>query len=196
MTGQGRKAAPPKPVPALSGQEAEDEEIARFYAEHKEALRSYLITGCGCPAADADDIIQDTILAIRKRYWPKVRTLDKPQAYWFKAAERRYRRLAGRQARRIDGADPETRLLGVAHPLDQFAAVDRREDLKKIIARLPRRQRQVLWLRKALDFSEAETAEILGITTGSVKTHLHHGKHQAEKLLPENKYAIWKAGIR
>ena len=88
----------------------------------------YLITGCGCPAADADDIIQDTILAIRKRYWPKVRTLDKPQAYWFKAAERRYRRLAGRQARRIDGADPETRLLGVAHPLDQFAAVDRRED--------------------------------------------------------------------
>ena len=74
VTGQGRKAAPPKPVPALSGQEAEDEEIARFYAEHKEALCSYLITGCGCPAADADDIIQDTILAIRKRYWPKVRT--------------------------------------------------------------------------------------------------------------------------
>ena len=52
----------------------------------------------------------------------------------------------------------------VAHPGDQFAAVDRRQALMAQLRELPPRQRQVLWLRLAEDFSESETAEILGIS--------------------------------
>lgn len=195
MTAQGRQAASPAPVPRLNDQAVVDQEIAEFYAEHRESLRRFLVTGCKCPAADAEDIIQETIMVIRRRYWPKVRTLEKPQAYWFKAAERRYRRLAGRQARRIDGEDPATRLLGVAHPVDQFAALDCREALRPIIAQLPQRQRQVLWLRKAADFSEAETAEILDISVGSVKTHLHHAARRMKELVRKDS-TTWEAEIR
>ena len=62
-------------------------------------MRGYLVSGCGCPEADAEDIIQDTILVIRRRYWPTVRALDKPEAYWFKIAGNRYRRIRGRPGR-------------------------------------------------------------------------------------------------
>ncbi len=50
-------------------------------------------------------------MTIRRRYWPKVRTLDKPGAYWFKAAERICRRLLGQRARRIADGDPSKRRL-------------------------------------------------------------------------------------
>lgn len=40
---------------------------------------------------------------------------------------------------------------------------------------LPARQREVLALRYYLDLSEAEIADALGISAGSVKTHAHRG---------------------
>ena len=104
MRGPGQPVVPINPVElAIPGTEmpaVDDEEIAEFYAEQRPRVYGFLVGGCGCPRADADDIIQDTIMVIRARYWPKVRTLDKPAAaaYWFKAAERRYRKSCRRQA--------------------------------------------------------------------------------------------------
>ena len=40
---------------------------------------------------------------------------------------------------------------------------------------LPRRQREVLACRFVLELSVAETAELLDISEGSVKTHTHRG---------------------
>ena len=188
VNGQGRHAAPPE----LALAQAADEEIALYYDEHRDRVRGYLVGGCGCPEADAEDIVQDTIMTIRRRYWAKVRTLDKPESYWFKIAGRRYRRTRGRQAGHTTDADPSEHLLDVALPGDQFAQVDCRQALEPVLRQLPRRQRQVLWLREAADFSEADTAEILGISPGSVKTHLHHAKKRMQELLG-NDSATWEA---
>ena len=56
-------------------------------------------------------------------------------------------------------------------------AMSRHEREKMIIAlrRLPKRQSEVLMLRFYNDLSEAEIAETLGISTGSVKTHTSRG---------------------
>lgn len=43
------------------------------------------------------------------------------------------------------------------------------------LRRLPDRQRDALALRYFLDLSEAEIAAALGVSAGSVKTHLHRG---------------------
>jgi RNA polymerase sigma factor (sigma-70 family) len=43
------------------------------------------------------------------------------------------------------------------------------------LGRLPRRQREVLTLRYYLDLSEAQIADALSISAGSVKAHAHRG---------------------
>jgi RNA polymerase sigma-70 factor (sigma-E family) len=53
---------------------------------------------------------------------------------------------------------------------DHHAAADQRHDLWDAMGRLPRRQRAVIVLRFVEDLSEAETARLLGISTGTVKS--------------------------
>jgi RNA polymerase sigma-70 factor (sigma-E family) len=48
--------------------------------------------------------------------------------------------------------------------------VDTRQDLWDAMARLPRRQRAVVVLRFVEDLSEAETARLLGVSAGTVKS--------------------------
>ena len=48
-------------------------------------------------------------------------------------------------------------------------------DILKAIDRLARRQREVVLLRILEGMSTEETADLLGISQGSVKTHLHRG---------------------
>lgn len=194
VTGQSRQATPGELTLPASCAQAHDEEIARYYTKHRDEVRRWLVSGCGCPEADAEDIVQDTILVIRRRYWPTVRALEKPGAYWFKIAGNRYRRTRGRQAGRTADADPSELLLEQAAPGDQFAQADRRQALEQVIRQLPQRQRQVLWLRLVADFSEAGTAEILGLSAGSVKTHLNHARTRMQKLLRMDS-ATWEAEI-
>jgi RNA polymerase sigma factor (sigma-70 family) len=49
--------------------------------------------------------------------------------------------------------------------------------------KLPEQQRQALALRYLADYSEQETAMIMGITVGSVKTHLKRGKAKLRSVL-------------
>jgi RNA polymerase sigma factor (sigma-70 family) len=172
--------------PDLGSRQAADEEITWFYEKHRKAVLSYLIAVWRCPAHEADDIIQDTIMAIRERNWPTVRTYDRPVAYWRRMAAREYARRWRLHARRFVDEDPSERLLGVADPADQFVAADCRAALSAAFRQLPPRQRQVLWLRRMDDRSEAETAETLGISVGSVKTHLHHAMSRMRELLRDS----------
>ena len=50
-----------------------------------------------------------------------------------------------------------------------------RWDLADAVARLPKRQREAIALRYFGDLPEAEVAALLGISVGSVKTHVHRG---------------------
>jgi RNA polymerase sigma factor (sigma-70 family) len=181
VNADGRPAVPTGPD--LGTRQAGDEEIFRFYEKHRREVVSYLIRACGCPAPEAEDIAHDTIMAIRERYWPTVKTYDRPVAYWRKMARREYARRRSLHTSRFIDADPSERLLDVADPADQFAASDRRVLLYAAFRQLPERQRQVLWLRKMDDRSEAETAETLGISVGSVKKHLNCAMKRMEELV-------------
>jgi RNA polymerase sigma-70 factor (sigma-E family) len=55
------------------------------------------------------------------------------------------------------------------------SAVDDRLDLYAALERLPRRQRETVVLRYLGDLSEAQTADLIGVSVGSVKTHASRG---------------------
>jgi RNA polymerase sigma factor (sigma-70 family) len=58
-----------------------------------------------------------------------------------------------------------------------------RLDLAHAIAGLPRRQREAIALRYFGDLPEVEVAALLGISVGSVKTHIHRGMEALRALL-------------
>ena len=75
-----------------------------------------------------------------------------------------------------------------APPADR--AVVLREDQTELLAalrRLPQRQRECVVLRYLLDASTADTAALLGISDGSVKTHLHRGLAALEADLEDTR---------
>jgi RNA polymerase sigma-70 factor (sigma-E family) len=61
---------------------------------------------------------------------------------------------------------------------DETAAgpkIDERLDLYAALEKLPRRQRETVVLRYLGDLSEAQTADLIGCSVGSVKTHASRG---------------------
>jgi RNA polymerase sigma-70 factor (sigma-E family) len=65
---------------------------------------------------------------------------------------------------------PDVRL-----PVDESEVSTLRLALSQALLALPKRQREALALRFLSGFTEAEVAEALGISAGSVKTHVHRG---------------------
>jgi RNA polymerase sigma-70 factor (ECF subfamily) len=65
--------------------------------------------------------------------------------------------------------------------LAEYVAV--RQTLTAALRQLPRRQCEVIVLRYLLEFSEAEVAAALGVSQGTVKTHLHRGMAAMRKRL-------------
>lgn len=171
------------PAASPSGQ-SRDQEITAFYSAYRLPIRRYLIA-CGCPEHEADDVLQETIVSIRGR-WEHVRTLEKPVAYWYKAAGRLFRREQAIRARHYCPGNHEEQLLAVPDPANDTEAADRRTVLMAAMRELPPRLRQVFWLRLAAGFSEAETAEILSIRVGSVKRSLYDARARLKELLEKD----------
>jgi RNA polymerase sigma-70 factor, ECF subfamily len=65
---------------------------------------------------------------------------------------------------------PEMRL-----PVDESEVSTLRLALSQALLSLPTRQREALALRFLSGFTEAEVAQAMGISAGSVKTHVHRG---------------------
>jgi RNA polymerase sigma-70 factor (sigma-E family) len=134
-----------------------------FVAGRGQALQrfGYVLTG---DWALAEDLVQ-TALAKAYPRWSRV-VRDDPEAYvrkimintWSSWGRRRWR-----------GELPALQLPEVAAP-DGFAGIDHRQVLRAALAQLPRRQRAVVVLRYHQDLSEAQVAELLGISVGTVKS--------------------------
>jgi RNA polymerase sigma-70 factor, ECF subfamily len=60
--------------------------------------------------------------------------------------------------------------------------------LNTLLQELPARQREIFILRHWHEFSTIETAELLGISSGSVKSHLKRAVNKMKELLLEDKY--------
>ena len=73
-----------------------------------------------------------------------------------------------------------------ARPADAVAlGTAEQQRVVAAVRALPRRQRECVALRHLLGRSTSDTAEVLGIGEGSVKTHLHRGMAALEIALED-----------
>ena len=118
----------------------------------------------------AEQLAQEAYL----RLWRRWRWISDPQAapmYLQRTVvnlsrETIRRKVIERRALRVRGAEPAW-----ATGPDPAALVE----LRRAIAALPVRKRECVVLRFLLGLSEAETAELLGISVGTVKSQTHKG---------------------
>jgi RNA polymerase sigma-70 factor (sigma-E family) len=126
----------------------------------------------------AEDLVQ-TALAQTYVHWHRIRDYAQVEAYarriLVNANAAWWRRLSS-------GETPVEAAPDVALP-DPTAAVAERAPLVEALRRLPARQRAAVVLRYYADLSEAETADAMGCTTGSVKRHTSRGVERLRALL-------------
>jgi RNA polymerase sigma-70 factor (sigma-E family) len=111
----------------------------------------------------AEDLLQ-TALAKAWFAWSRIET--SPEAYVRRILVTTY---ASWWRRRWNG-EHATEELPETHGPDASAASDTAHDLWTAMGRLPRRQRAVVVLRYVEDLSEAQTADLLGCSVGTVKS--------------------------
>jgi RNA polymerase sigma-70 factor (sigma-E family) len=136
--------------------------------------------------AAAEDLVQECLFRVARR-WPKVRTMDHPVAYARRilinlaldGAARRSRQQS--ELERHDGAVPEDRLdIAAAR---QMGLVESKLELMHAVGGLPPRQRAALVLRYFEDLSEAETADVLGCSVGTVKSTTSRALEHVRQVL-------------
>jgi RNA polymerase sigma-70 factor (sigma-E family) len=123
----------------------------------------------------AEDVVQEAFATLHRR-WRHLRDPDAAVTYLNRAVVNGGRdRL--RRKRRAVAAMPRLALVSEELASAEQDAVrhDEADRLWRAITGLPMRQRQVLVLRYYLDQSEAEIADTLEVSRGSVKRHASRG---------------------
>jgi RNA polymerase sigma factor (sigma-70 family) len=137
------------------------------------AHRTAVLMGAG---DDADDVVQEAF--VRAYRGLSGLRADAPFRPWLLAIVANQTRNLHRSRRRRDGLV----LRAAAHepagsagdaPGEAAVAAERRAVLVRALRGLDERDREVLVLRYLLDLSEAETAQVLGLARGTVKSRTH-----------------------
>lgn len=146
-----------------------------FVAARRQALlrTAYLLTG---DHGHAEDLVQ---LALVKS-WPRwSRIADRPEPYVRTVLAREAtNRWRGRRWREVSTGTLPERAAAEQDLTD-------RELLRRALLRLSPRQRAVVVLRYFDDLTEQQTAEVLGIGLGTVKSHGRDALDRLRALVPE-----------
>jgi RNA polymerase sigma-70 factor (sigma-E family) len=134
---------------------------------------AYLLTG---DRGHAEDIVQTALLQVARK-WRRMRGDPTPYARQavVNLAKNRWRDRFRRPRESAAIADP-----GYAPP---EADVLLQQVLLPAVMELPVRQRAVLVLRYFQDLSVEQTADALGCSTGTVKSHTHHALSKLREAL-------------
>lgn len=131
---------------------------------------------------NAEEVVQDAYVKVHSS-WRRLRELDKAEAYLRTAVVNAARsRLRRRQVAQRYRPEPMTD----AASAESFAMEHARRDaVLDALQALPRRQREAVVLRYYGDLSEAQTAEAMGCSVGSVKSHTSRAMTALRPLLED-----------
>ncbi len=180
----------------LSGDAAAFDQFVELYRT-KIFQYSYLMCG---QREDAEEVSQDTLLKVFENL-EQLREPERIKAWVFRIAKnaclmkRRRSVFAPRHELSLEELMPSSewrdgeRRLEIADwknlPDAEFLEREMSEALRKAIAELPEIYRSVVLLRDMEEMTTEEAAEILDVSTDTVKTRLHRGRLAIRKKLDE-----------
>ena len=167
--GERRTTSPRDAAMELTQSELVDVLFRRHYA----ALLRLGVVMVGSREA-AEDAVQEAFAALHRNH-RALRDRGAAEAYLRSAVLNKCRSWVRRQT--TQRAARPLMLVREHHESPEDTVVDRDEvgSLVAVMRTLARRQREVLACRYVLELSVAETAQLLDISEGSVKTHTHRG---------------------
>ena len=131
----------------------------------------------------AQDLLQNALMKVAAR-WSQVSRAGDPTAYVRRVLYHEHvsawRRERHRREEQSTAAPPER-----PAARDEAGDVVRRVVLRQALAKLTTRQRALVVLRYFEDVSEAETAQILGLAVGSVKSQTSNALARLRALAPQ-----------
>jgi RNA polymerase sigma-70 factor (sigma-E family) len=161
----------------VDGSEAEThrEEFARWArGRQRRLLRAALLMTDD--QARAEDLVQDAMTQVAMR-WSRLRDSN-PDAYARKVIYHGNISWWRRRRREVLGGE----LADLPAPGE---VVERRLLVRRALAALPPRQRAVVVLRYFEDLTERDTAEVLGVSVGTVKSQTHLALRRLREAAPE-----------
>lgn len=152
-------------------------DLERFLAERGDhLLRTAVLLAGGKEAGE--DLLQTALERLLRR-WPTIE--GNPEGY----LRRTLYHLAADRWRQQSAWRRQLRLLRpglAAAAADPFAEVELRDSLVRLLLRLPPRQRAVIVARYWEQLSEAEAAQVLGCSVGTVKSATARGLRRLREL--------------
>jgi RNA polymerase sigma-70 factor (sigma-E family) len=166
-----------------------DAELEQLYDEHYVRLVRLAVLLLG-DVGRAEDVVQDSFVAVYRRVLRSGGrdVVTNVPAYLRQTVVNRCRSVL--RHLKVAALHPTDAPSPAPGADDDLLHGVRRRLVIDALARLPRRQREVLVLRHYLDLSEKEIAETLGISPGAVKSHASRGaaalRRTLSQLLEEN----------
>jgi len=165
------------------GRDPAFEELLR---RHGSAIKAYALRMLRRPEV-AEEVYMETFERVAALRGKRPQRGGSVRSYFFTIAHNRCVDLL-RHARRVRESRPQVTELEITRKLqvspDAEVALGRvAEELEEALATLPEGHRQVLLLRTVHGLSSRETAEIVGLDEGQVRSQLSYARKQIRKML-------------
>ena len=150
-------------------------------AEHDRWLRTVICARLGEPQA-VEEVMQEVTVAAVEQRWPltdpsKVAPwlyrLAVTQSLLYRRKLGRRRKLTDRYAQRFRPSEEDSR---EPDPLGWLLAEERRGQVRRAMARLPRREAEMLLLKYTEGWSYRQLSQHLGISESAVEARLHRAR--------------------
>ena len=171
-------------VAGLNGDAAAHRSLLSKLSGHLRAYFKRRLTRIGRGPVDAEDLLQEVLIAIHTRR----HTYDREQPFtpWLHAIAR-YRFLD--YLRRTKGTIKDVPIEEASDitAADDFGSIDSAFDLERAMAGLSAKTRRSIQYVKLEGLSVSETAERLGMSTSAVKVSVHRGLRALSRLFAKGR---------
>ncbi|GAA4960949.1 hypothetical protein GCM10023205_25420 [Yinghuangia aomiensis] len=134
-------------------------------------------------ASEAEDIVQDTFVAVRHR----IAHVDNPVAYLYEVARRRAYTVWNKRNRVVLASDGYDECLRIQAAVDPAPTAARTVDFDAFVRTLPRQEQRVAVCQYVYRMTVSEIAKAMNVKEGTVKSWQNRIRNRARAMYGEAK---------